>query len=410
LERYVFRFLKSFPRVILATYICRCGVLDTSPLRNLNTNKIRRTGSSAGRRFSVEGFVQQTSFDTKIPTQPVHPIAPTPLGQDPDDFYDIESDEDMEPAPPTESNLGLMLALSASQDDRQVRSYTSFLNEPNVLATYRPAVTASPLMDPQTARIFCHFVTSTGPSLSIYERHPTNPSLMFSGFPVPASQQALWTYTLPTMALSHQALLHSMLALASLHISKLQQTSPTPSLKHYHYALRRVAKAVGLPQRRAEIGTLAATLLLGFYEVMTAEHSKWSSHLLGAKQLVMEIDFAGMTRRIRALREEIQQKKRRHQLSSIIGMGYGQPEFVSPEIDDLLPDKEFEVDGDLVSLITGYSVQYDRHGSIMEGVSSESMNSLTTKDLETYKIQSDLFWWFAKQDCFQAMVSGNRLL
>jgi hypothetical protein len=181
-------------------------------------------------------------------------------------------------------------------------------------------------------------------------------------------------------------------------------------LKHYHYALRRVAKAVGLPQRRAEIGTLAATLLLGFYEVMTAEHSKWSSHLLGAKQLVMEIDFAGMTRRIRALREEIQQKKRRHQLSSIIGMGYGQPEFVSPEIDDLLPDKEFEVDGDLVSLITGYSVQYDRHGSIMEGVSSESMNSLTTKDLETYKIQSDLFWWFAKQDCFQAMVSGNRLL
>lgn len=233
---------------------------------------------------------------------------------------------------------------------------------------------------------------------------------MFSGNTVPAAQQALWTYTLPTMALADQALLHSMLALASLHIAKLQQTSPTPSLKHYHYALRRVAKAVGLPQRRSEIGTLAATLLLGFYEVMTAEHSKWSSHLLGAKQLVMEIDYAGTTKRIRALRDEIKAKKRRYQSTNLDGMGYGRPELDFGPIEDLVPDKEFEVDADMVSLITGYSVSYDYHGSVMEGTASESMNPLTIKDLETYKIQGDLFWWFAKQDVFQAMVSGNRLL
>jgi hypothetical protein len=291
-----------------------------------------------------------------------------------------------------------------------VRSYTSYLNEPNVLATYRPAATASPLMDLQTARIFCHFVASTGPSVSIYERHPTNPSLMFSGFPVPGTQQALWTYTLPTMALSDQALLHAMLALASLHIAKLQQTSSTPSLKHYHYALRRVARAVGLPQRRLQIGTLAATLLLGFYEVMAAEHSKWSSHLLGAKQLIMEIDFAGMTKRIRALREEIMFKKRRYQLSSLDGMGYGRPALGLGGFEEVLLDKEFEVDVGFVSLLTGFSVSYDDHGSVSDGYSPDSMNPLTIKDLEHYKIRSDLFWWYTKQDVFQAMVSGNRLL
>ena len=337
-----------------------------------------------------------------------------------DDYFDVDSDGDPEFGTcqkPHKFNdhtrdLGLMLAMSAAQDDGGLRSYTAFLNEPNVLATYRPTATASPLMDPQTARVFCHFVTSTGPSLSIYERHPTNPSVMFTGAPVPASQQALWTYTLPTLALNHQGLLHSMLALASLHIAKLQHTSPTPSLKHYHYALRRVARAVGLPSRRHEIATFAATLLLGFYEVMTAEHSKWNSHLAGARQLAMEIDFAGMTKRIKAMKQRSELNRKSQYYESLNGPGY--PPYYNGynHHEDLNLEQDKDIDESLVSTIMGMTVRYGELGHVVDesGAANPGTKPLTAKDLETYRIQSDLFWWYCKQDCYQSIVSGNRLL
>jgi hypothetical protein len=69
-------------------------------------------------------------------------------------------------------------------------------------------------------------------TLSIYERNPRNPASLFEG-PTPPSQQSLWTYILPLKALNHQGLLHAMLALASLHIARLQRASVTPSYKHY---------------------------------------------------------------------------------------------------------------------------------------------------------------------------------
>ena len=90
-----------------------------------------------------------------------------------------------------------------------------------------------------------------------------------------------------------------MLALASLHIAKLQNEPITAALKHYAISLRRVAKCLGSPTRRNEPATLAAAMLLAFFECWTADHQKWSNHLLGARQLVREIDFAGMTRYIK---------------------------------------------------------------------------------------------------------------
>lgn len=348
------------------------------------------------------------------------PYTQTMLPEEPeDDYYDVDSDGDFKIGAQEvnrtgdhQSDLSLMLALSASQDDGRLRSFTAFLNEPNVLATYRPTATASPLMDPQTARVFCHFVTSTGPSLSIYERHPSNPSVMFTGSPVPPSQQALWTYTLPTLALNHQGLLHSMLALASLHIAKLQHTSPTPSLKHYHYALRRVARAVGLPTRRQEIATFAASLLLGFYEVMTAEHSKWNSHLAGAKQLAMEIDFADMTRRIKAMKVQSELNPKSQYHDGIIGSAYSQHYNNFNYPDDLVSSHGKEIDEDLVSTLMGWKIRYGELGHVDDksGSADPEMKPLTAKDLENYRIQCDLFWWYCKQDVYQSIVSSNCLL
>ncbi|KAL8653210.1 MAG: hypothetical protein Q9226_003941 [Calogaya cf. arnoldii] len=337
---------------------------------------------------------------------------PSPDDAD-DDYFDVDSDEDQgdqnhNMSEATRSNLGLMLAVSASQTDVGVRSFTSFLNERNILSSYRPPYSASPLMDPQTARIFCHFVTATAPTLSLHNRHPVNPSVMFTGAPVPAFQRSLFTYTLPMMALSNQALLHAQLALASLHIAKLQQTSATPSLKHYHYALRRVAKAVGHPTKRREIATLAATLLLGFFEVTTAEHNKWNSHLAGARELILEIDFAGMTKRINAYKAE----------TSTIKKGgpydYGQNQHYSSHrrmsFDILRTDKE--IDENLVSTLMGYRTRYDEYGQVIDANDTPSNYHipLTPEDVEKFEIQCDLFWWYARQDMYQSLISGNRLL
>ena len=369
-------------------------------------NTLNKTGSA-------EDYLQNHGQlavlnDTRSLHQPL--IA---LEEPEDDYYDVDSDEEMPADPSTASHnddLRLILALNSSNEERQVRSFTTFLNHPNVLATYHPSHTASPLMDPKTARIFCHFVTSTGPSLSIFERHSVNPAIMFTGLPVPPAQQALWTYTMPTVALGHQGLMHAMLALGSLHIAKLQSTSTEPSMKHYHYALRRVAKAVGLPQRRKEITTLAATLLLGFYEIMTAEHSKWNSHLAGAKQLVMEIDFAGMTRQMRRLRAVVKARmaQQQHTWNDFGGYGYNASPYLLGGPEDPFPDKDWAVDEDLISQLMGMRVSYDRHH---EGFNHLPEQSITTmQDVERYKIRSDLYWWYCKQDVFQSMISGNRLL
>lgn len=381
---------------------------------------IGRSNTNGNKQYAVS----QPSFQGLDPSlQTIQPLRfqPNALPEEPDDdFYDVDSDGGMEfdtthkmyRPDNRRTDLGLILALSASQDDGRLRSFTSFLNEPNVLANYRPSATASPLMDPQTARVFCHFITSTGPSLSIFERHPTNPSVMFTGSPVPASQQALWTYTLPTLALQNQGLLHSMLALASLHIAKLQHSPPTPSLKHYHYALRRIAKAVGLPTRRQEIATVAATLLLGFYEVLTAEHTKWSSHLAGARQLVMEIDFDGMTKQIRAMKAQSEANRKLQYYGGTEGSYFGENHHGRRPFDEAIWDKNRDVDENLVSTIMGRQIRYDQFGQVIEDPPPADMGFkvFTSKDLENYETQSDLFWWYCKQDVYQCIVSGNRLL
>ena len=331
-----------------------------------------------------------------------------------DDYWDVMTDEedndgDTRIAATPQNDLGLMLALSASRDDTAPRSFTTFLDQPNVLARYIPRFNASPLMDATTARIFCHFITSTGPTLSIYERHPANPMLMFSGAPVPASQQALWTYTLPMMALANQALLHAMLGLASLHIARLQNSSLTSSLRHYHYAIRRIAKAVATPSHRVDIGTIAATLILSFYEAGTAEHSKWNSHLTGARQLLMEVDFKGQTRRIKEEKARMETNR-----ASSLGSLWQSPPYGNPIYNNYsnhIASQLNDVDEVLISKLMGWKVRYDEFGRIIEDEPEKlSKRPLTPKDVERYKILCDLFWWYCKQDVYQSVVSGNRLL
>ena len=335
-----------------------------------------------------------------------------------DDYFDVESDQEdlISKATVTGTNsynLGAMVAITADQGQGRIRSMTNFLNEPNILATYFPSYAASPLRDPQTARVFCHFITATAPTLSVCERHPSNPALIFSGKPVSWSQRALWSYTLPMRALSHQGLLHAMLALASLHIAKLQHTSSTPSLKHYHYALRRVAKALGNHQKRRDVATLAATQLLGFYEVTTAEHNKWNSHLAGARELIMDIDFARMVKRIEAHRQqqEAAEARLQYEMQHGITNAYWH-EYSHGVLDNFPPRIDRQLDEGLISTIMGWGTRYDHHGQITDesDPAPHPEPPLTAHDIENFEVQCELFWWYVKHDIYQSIISGNRLL
>lgn len=324
-----------------------------------------------------------------------------------EDFYDVESDEEMADQTQAEgyNQLSLIMA-SANHDDGSLRSFTTHLNEPNILATYYPTLGSSPLNNPKTARVFAHFIHSTGPSLSIFERHPTD-SLIALGSSVPPAQQGLWTYTLPLKALEHPALLQAILAISSLHIAYLQGVPSTASLKHYHYALKRIGRAVGLPLRRKQIGTLAATELLAYYEVISADHSKWNSHVAGAAQLMKEIDFASTTRDLRAHRRRL--RKQRYQMGwsnsiyhSAVGSGGSE--------DDPFAEKEGSVDETFLSSLLGRTINFDEFGLVNEGYTPSPKRHFTRKDIENFRIQCDLYWWFTKQDVFHSLVSGDKLL
>lgn len=303
------------------------------------------------------------------------------------------------------NQLSLIMA-SASHNDGRHRSFTTHLNEPNILATYQPTMGSSPLNNPKTARIFAHFIHSTGPSLSIFERHQTDASISL-GVSVPPSQQGLWTYTLPLKALENRALLQAVLAASSLHIAYLQQVPTTVSLKHYHYALKRIGHAVGLPLRRKQIETLAATQLLAYYEVVAADHTKWNSHLVGAAQLIKEIDFPRKSRDLRAQRRRISEQRRQ--------MGWSDPSMsfytFGSEVseDDPFAEKESSIDEGLISTIVGRAVNFDEFGHVEDGHTSIPTH-FSRKDIENFRIQCDLYWWFNKQDLFHSLVSGEKLL
>ncbi len=352
-------------------------------------------------------------------TETITPLEEYPAGEESDEYYDVDSD-DMEidqNDPPAlaerpREDLELILAVHARTDDGRQRAVTTLVDHTNVLAHYRPAMSASPLLDAKTARIFCHFVTVTAPSISMFERHPTNPSIMFTGAPVPRSHQSLWTYTLPTLALGNQGLLHAMLALASLHLAKIVGGSLGPSMKHYHFSLRRISKALGMPSRRNELTTLAASLLLGYYEVMSAEHNKWSSHLRGATHLIKEIDFAGPTRQLkdqRAQQEALRMRRMSHAAHGFMPDHIFPASQAHPRPE---PNDGLATDERLVSTIMGRRVRYDDHGQVIDhgGHHASAKTTFTAKDMDVYEARRDLYWWYCKNDLYSSMISGNRLL
>ncbi|ODQ55436.1 hypothetical protein SAICODRAFT_5383 [Saitoella complicata NRRL Y-17804] len=158
----------------------------------------------------------------------------------------------------------------------------------NMLASAGKAYAGLGMMDAATTQIFNHFLFVLGPIMNTFDSAPADPEALFKD-PLVAEKN-LWTYLIPMMAMRHDALLHSVLALSALHMSKVAGGPGHVPLLHYHLAIRKLRRVLEAGEREArDEAMLAATLLLSYYEVMSAEHVKWGRHMIGAKNLVKTI-------------------------------------------------------------------------------------------------------------------------
>lgn len=198
-----------------------------------------------------------------------------------------------------------------------------------------------------------------------------------------------------------------MLALSSLHIARLQGASITPSYKHYAYSLKRLGRSLSQPNKRLSIPTLATALLLAFYEVWTAEHTKWSTHLVGAAQLLSELDFRSLTREARRLKAAQIAEERQYPRQNP-GTILDQDGF-----QESIHEKDCEPDEGLISTIIGKHVSYDDFGMIVEDNGARQNTGARLSgdfDMRGFETLQDLYWWYCRHDMWQSCVSGNPLM
>jgi hypothetical protein len=347
----------------------------------------------------------------------IHPgdvLIPDPYDVDEDDdLFDVETEDEVEYEHEFEPDAGLpkkqwAVAVPTGQSIPGAQPFATYISYNNLLASYRPSPFTSPLLDPETAQIFSHFITSVGPAMSAYERYSATESLFNSVSHTVSEGRSLWTYTLPMLALDHPPLLHAILAISSFHLARMTGQNPTASFRHYHYSLRQVRKAVSLPHRRQQLGSLAATLLLGFYEVMSAEHSKWNSHLAGGSYLIQETNFAAMTKTVREMRA-------RANAAHMHEHGFMPEHGISPDAqalaNDIFGKTESDVQERLISVLMGRPVSYDDFRHVSGGLRDYIPGRvLTERELHEFRIRCDLYWWFCKQDVVQSIIGGNHLL
>lgn len=183
-------------------------------------------------------------------------------------------------------------------------------------------------------------------------------------------------------------------------MAEYQGQTPTVSMLHYHICIRRSAKNYQKPDRLTQPATLAAVLLLGFYEVWSTNHEKWCSHMLGALAIIKETMFREMSRRV----WEIHQQRYQEWLESQAQDPFAA--FMPPAGHS--GHELAEIDFDLVRSLTGKSISF--MGDLESPSWNSSSRSHTDRDIEDYEHLADLYWWFCKMDVYQSTLGGSKLL
>ncbi|EHK43093.1 hypothetical protein TRIATDRAFT_34316 [Trichoderma atroviride IMI 206040] len=302
--------------------------------------------------------------------------APQPLNNqwEPDMLDDEasipDSDDDMPDIrrnlPPIKNMVSERWTLNAA--DASI--FSAFAQNDDVLA-YMEAPYSAEYWASGLNMVFMHFINVTGPGISIFEGNISCAAERGKSRTAAGSGQSLWS----------------------------------SALKHYHRAIRRVANSVKSPSKRTQPATLAATLLLGYFEVWSSDHTKWCNHLFGAKILFREMSLGDMTRSCFPVKRMRQgQEANGYQLGHINSQFYGshqQP--VSPQggLNNL--------DYDLLRAITGLVVTPEDYGEGERQPSDKRSAPATDKEIEKYDIICDLFWWYCKMDVYQSMLGGTKL-
>lgn len=310
---------------------------------------------------------------------------------DPEDPWDIEIDDihDENEKSAVKDTVDLL-------QHKAARGYNG-----RAVTPHRKQSLVSPILDDRYSQTFGHFVSYLVPCISIFERPP---SLDMNGL-----ARTTWGYSLPSAALARPALAHAILALSSLHVATLQGTGDGPPMKHFTYALRRLGQLLAMPNRRHETATLATVLLLGFYEVVDADHSRWIMHLGGAGSFLLENDFAGMMRTVRRMRKRARNNIEQPWVQSHAPLSSHDYVRIADIPEALLHDEDWDVDAGFISNLTGLRVDYEQQlPPDFQGASAA--HELTEKEVEDWKIKMDLYWWYCKQDIFHSMLSGDPLL
>jgi hypothetical protein len=209
---------------------------------------------------------------------------------------------------------------------------------------------------------------------------------------------------------NHPALLQAILALGSLQMANIENAPPTAAMKHYHLSLRRIAKNYESVRRRSQPATLAATLLLGFYEVWSSDHEKWCKHMWGARAIIKEIPFSLLTRAMieckRRQRRRTEEEQYRAQQEGLYTPSYDGSNEVNPD----------EISSLLIQQLTGQPVLFDQGldtvawRTAARADDSKQPPNFTEADLENYEDLRDLYWWYCKMDVYQSILGGTKLL
>ncbi|PHH76777.1 hypothetical protein CDD80_1227 [Ophiocordyceps camponoti-rufipedis] len=303
-----------------------------------------------------------------------------------DDAYLAESDDEHPDARRLMApGLANMPWPCQTTNGSQVRTFSAFARE-QALSEYMNFAPNSELRNHAMRTIFMHFISVTGPSMSLYERDAPPNTEQGQFVPNADVGNNLFSYTFPVLSLNHPGLLHAIMAIASLQVAKIQGTPATAALKHYHLSIRRIAKNVRSPLRRTKLSTLAATLLLAYFEVWSSDHTKWCSHLFGARHLFREIALRDMSR--------ICLPAKRLRWSTGLSAAEAPP---------------VDLDYQLLTVISGTRVSAEDYGLQEDQPLDQRCLFLTDKDLEQYDILRDLFWWYSKMDVYQSILGGTRL-
>ena len=162
-------------------------------------------------------------------------------------------------------------------------------------------------------------------------------------------------------------------------------------MQRYVWAFKHVHYCVGHPKKRLKITIIAASMLLSFYETLTADHMLWNMHLAGTRLLFEEIDFVTMTRQARRIKREhlAQRQLGRIQRSSLAGLGYEERSDDSPDVDERI-----------VSHLAGKEVNYEDQGDV-QTCHTCIPNGL---NLGKFEVLKDFYWWYCKQDVYQSIM------